>query len=109
MNIFQQIKAVFKIKREVSKMKISELQTSEGRAHILLQVVSVYGALHGFIPAPLAVKVSAGLFAAYALARALVKVGEAIAKITANTKDDAIVAEAGKLLDAVAPKETAKP
>jgi hypothetical protein len=42
--------------------------------------------------------------AAYAIARSLTKAAEAIAKLTPNPKDDAIVAEVGKVLDAVASK-----
>lgn len=71
---------------------------------LLLNVVAIYSAAQGFLPPALVAKISVASVAAYGIARALVKAGEAIAKITPSPKDDAIVAEAGALLDKVAPK-----
>lgn len=82
-------------------MKISELKTSEGRMTLLLNVIAIYSAVQGFLPPELVVKIAAFSVAAYAVARALVKAGEAIAKLTPSAKDDTIAAEAGALLDAV--------
>jgi hypothetical protein len=97
---YKNLSALLKLRSEVSKMSISELKTSEGRMHLLLQVLGIYSAIHGFIPAPLAAKLMVASAAAYAVARSLVKAAEALVKLTTNTKDDAIVAEAGALLDA---------
>lgn len=104
---FKQIKALFKIKKEINKMKLSELKTSEGRMTLILNIIAIYSVAHGFLPAPLVAKIAAASIAAYGIARAIVKAGEAIAKITPTPKDDAIVAEAGKILDTVAPKPPA--
>jgi len=104
MNIFQEMKAALKIRKEIKSMKLSELKTSEGRMTLLLNVVAIYSAAQGFLPPALIAKISVASVAAYGIARALVKAGEAIAKITPSPKDDAIVAEAGALLDKVAPK-----
>lgn len=101
---YRKIKALVKINKEIRKMNISELKTSEGRMTLVLNLVSIYGALHGFIPAPLAAKIAVISIAAYAIARSLVKAAEAIVKLTPSAKDDVIVEEAGKILDAVAPK-----
>ena len=85
-------------------MNISELKTSEGRLTLLSTLVTVYSAVQGLIPAELAAKLSVAYVSAFTIARAIVKAAQEIAKITANTKDDAIVDEASKALDIVAPK-----
>lgn len=102
--IYKQIKALLKVKQEVSKMSVSELKTSEGRMTLLLNIVGIYSAVQGFIPAPLMAKITVASVAAYSIARAITKAAEAIAKVTPSPKDDAIVAEAVKVLDVVAPK-----
>jgi len=101
---YKSIKALFKIKSEVSKMSLNEIKTSEGRLTLLLNIIAVYGAVQGFLPAALVAKIAVISVAAYAIARALVKAAGEIAKVTKSTKDDVIVAEAEKVLDAVAPK-----
>lgn len=98
---YKQISALLKIKKEVSSMSLSELKTSEGRMTLVLNIISIWAAVQGFLPATLVVKVAAASIAVYAIARSLVKAGEAIAKITPSPKDDAIVAEVVKVLDAV--------
>ena len=103
MGIIGQIKALLKLRKEVNKMKLTEIKTSEGRMTLLLNIVGVYSAVQGFIPPALAAKIAVGSVAAYSIARAIVKLGEAIAKMTPSAKDDAIVAEAGALLDRVVP------
>lgn len=104
MSIFSQIKAVWKIKTEVSKMSINELKTSEGRLTLLTNIVAIYASIQGFIPATLSAKIAMYSVTAYTVARAIVKAAQEIAKITATTKDDVIVDEASKALDIVAPK-----
>lgn len=99
-----QFRAALKIRKEASKMNFSEIKTSEGRLHIIGQIAVIYGALHGFIPAPLAAKISLIGFGLYTAGRAFVKGLEALAPITKTEVDDKIVAEANKILDAVASK-----
>lgn len=107
--LWRQIRALLAVKKEINKMSINELKTSEGRLTLLLNVVAIYGSLKGFIPAPLAAKVAVISVAVYAIARSLVKAAEAIAKATPTPKDDAMVAEVGKLVDVLAPKAPAPP
>jgi hypothetical protein len=71
---------------------------------LLLNIIAIYGSVQGFLPAALTAKIAVFSVAAYAIARSLTKAAEAIAKLTPNPKDDAIVAEVGKVLDAVASK-----
>lgn len=104
MSIFAKVKALWALNKEIKKMSISELKTSEGRLQLIMQILNIYAAVHGFIPPALAAKIAAIALAAYTIGRALVKAAEAIAKLTPSPKDDKIVEEAGKLLDAVAPK-----
>ena len=85
-------------------MTFNELKTSEGRLTLLTNIVAVYASIQGFIPPALWAKIAAVSISAYTVARALVKAASEIAKITATTKDDAIVDEASKALDIVAPK-----
>lgn len=101
---YKNIKAILAIKGKVEKMKLSELKTSEGRMALLLNIVAIYSAVQGFLPAPLVAKIAVSSLAVYTVGRAIVKAGEAIAKITPSPKDDAVVEEVGKLLDAAAPK-----
>jgi hypothetical protein len=96
-----QIRAALKIKSEVQKMKLSEIKTSEGRMTLLTNILGIWAAAHGFIPAPLMAKITVASVGIYAISRALVKLGETIAKITPSTKDDEIVAEAGAILDKI--------
>lgn len=100
----KQIRAAIKIKSEVKSMSFSEIKTSEGRLHIIGQIAVIYGALHGFIPAPLAAKISLIGFGLYTAGRAFVKGLEALAPLTKTDKDDKLAAEANKILDVVAPK-----
>lgn len=104
MSIFAKIKALWALNKEINKMSISELKTSEGRLQLIMQILNIYAAVQGFIPPALAAKISAIALAAYTIGRALVKAAEAIAKLTPTPKDDKIVEEAAKVLDAVAPK-----
>ena len=104
MSIFSQIKAVWKIKTEVSKMSINELKTSEGRLTLLTNIVSIWASVQGIIPTALSAKIAIYSITAYTVARAIVKAAQEIAKMTATTKDDAIIDEASKALDVVAPK-----
>jgi hypothetical protein len=101
---YRDISEILKIKGLVQNMKLSELQTSEGRLTLILNVIAVYGSIQGFLPAALTAKIAVVSVAAYSIARSLVKAAEAIVKLTPSTKDDAVVAEVGKVLDAVAPK-----
>lgn len=107
MGIFGKVKALFKIKGLVKEMKLSEIKTSEGRMALILNLVAIYSAGQGFIPPTLAAKIAVVSLTVYTVARAAVKLAEVIAKLTPNAKDDEIVAEAGRILDVVAPK--AKP
>ena len=104
MGIFSKIKAVWNIKTEVSKMSINELKTSEGRLTLLTNIVSIWASVQGIIPTELSAKIAIYSTTAYTVARAIVKAAQEIAKITATPKDDAIVDEASKALDIVAPK-----
>lgn len=104
MSIFAKIKALWALNKEINKMSISELKTSEGRLQLIMQILNIYAAVQGFIPPALAAKIAAIALAAYTIGRALVKAAEAIAKLTPTPKDDKIVEEAAKVLDAVAPK-----
>ena len=106
--MWKKIKALWAIRKEIKTMKVSEIKTSEGRMTLLLNVIGIYSAIQGFLPPDLVAKVAAFSVAAYAVARALVKAGEAIAKVTATEKDDKIVAEAGSLLDAASGKVAGK-
>ena len=99
--IYKEITALFAVKGEVSKMSVSELSTSEGRLAIIGSIVSIYSAVHSFIPATWAAAISAGLGAAYIVARGLVKFGEALAPLI--PKIQPVVDEAGKDLDAIVP------
>ena len=99
-----QIKALLKIKSEVKSMSFSEIRTSEGRLHLIGQIMVIYGAIHGFIPVPIATTIALWAFGIYTASRAIVKAAEALSGLTKSTRDDAIVAEAAKILDAVAPK-----
>lgn len=101
---YKQIKALLAVKGAIKKMKLSELKTSEGRMALLLNIITIYSAVQGFLPAALVAKIAVASLAVYTVGRAIVKAGEAIAKITPSPKDDAVVEEAGKLLDAAAPK-----
>ena len=87
---------------------MNELKTSSGRLQLLAQIVNIYAAVQGYIPATLAAKISVTALSAYTIGRAVVNAAEAIAKVTATTKDDEIVAEAKAVLDVVAPKSESK-
>jgi len=102
--LYNQIKALFKVKGEIEKMKLSELSTSEGRLTLILNVIAVYGSIQGFLPAALTAKIAVISVAAYAIARSLVKAAEAIVKLTPSTKDDEVVSEANKILDSIEKK-----
>ena len=100
------IKGLLKVKKEISTMSFSEIKTSEGRLHIIGQIAVIYGALHGFIPAPLAAKISLIGFGIYTAARAIVKAAQAIGGIV--PKIAPIADEAAKELDAI-PAPAPKP
>lgn len=106
--LFKEIKILFMVRKEVSRMSLSELKTSEGRAHVLGQIILIYSAIHGFIPTELATKISLIAFTVYTAVRGLVKVFAPIATLTPTPKDDAALAEAQKLLDVAAPKSEVK-
>lgn len=101
---YNMVKGIFKLKGVVGKMSINEIKTSEGRMTLILNVIAIYGAVQGFLPAALVAKIAVISVAAYAIARSVVKAAEAIAKITSTPKDDAIVAEVVNILDSVVPK-----
>lgn len=104
MSIFAKVKALWALNKEIKRMKLSELGTSEGRLAVLLNIISLYAAIKGFLPADLAAKIAAGSIAVYTVARAIVKAAEDIAKLTPSPKDDAVVAEVNSALDAVESK-----
>lgn len=106
---YRAIKALISVKGEIKKMKLSELSTSEGRMALLLNIVSVYSAVHGFIPPALTAKIAVVSLGVYTVGRAIVKAAEAVVKLTSSTKDDAVVEEVGKLLDAAVGKSTEEP
>ena len=83
-------------------MSFSELKTSEGRLTLIGSLVSIYSAVHSFIPPTWAAAISAGLVAVYTVARSLVKMGQAVTPLA--PKIAPIVDEAGKELDAIAGK-----
>jgi len=93
------IRELFAIKGAISNMKLSELSTSEGRLTILLNLIAVYSAVQGFLPANVTAWISVASVAAYTIGRAVVKAGEAIAPLTATDKDDKAVAEVKAVLD----------
>lgn len=99
--IIKQIRALLKIKGELKNMKMSELQTSEGRLTILTNILGIWSALHGFIPAPLMAKLTVVSVGIYAIARSALKIAEVIAGMTKNVKDDAVVAEAKVIVDKI--------
>ena len=103
-SLFKKIKALLAVKGEVDKMKLSELKTSEGRLALLLNVISIYSAVQGFLPAPLVAKIGVVSLAIYTAGRSIVKAAGVLSKLTPSPKDDAVVAEVDKVLDAVAPK-----
>lgn len=100
-NLFKQIRALFKIKGEIKNMKMSELQTSEGRLTILTNILGIWSALHGFIPAPLMAKLTVASVGIYAVVRSAIKIAEVIAGATKNVKDNAVVAEAKVIMDKI--------
>ena len=101
-----EIKALLKIKSEVSKMSFSELKTSEGRIALIGSIVSIYSAVHSFIPPTWAAVISAALGTAYIVARGIVKFGEAIAPVAPVIAP--AVTEAEKVL-AIIPVPAAPP
>ncbi len=105
MSVFAKLKALWAINKEIKKMNLSELKTSEGRLTLIMNIVAIYGSVQGFLPAALTAKIAVFSVAAYAIARSLTKAAEAIAKLTPSPKDDVVVAEVDKVLDAVAPKQ----
>ena len=108
MGIIAKIKALWKLNGTIKEINMNELKTSSGRLQLLAQIVNIYAAVQGYIPATLAAKIGVAALAAYTIGRAVVNAAEAIAKVTATTKDDEIVAEAKAVLDVVAPKAESK-
>lgn len=98
------VKALWTVNKEMKKMNASELKTSEGRLTLLLNIITIVSAVWGLLPPVLVAKIAAFSVAAYGIARALVKAATVIAKITPSPKDDAAVAEAGKILDVIGDK-----
>lgn len=92
-SLFKKIKALWVIKGEVSKMKISELSTSSGRTMWLTNIAMIVGAFWGLIPATLAAKIIAIVAMVYMVYRAIAPALEALAKMTPTPKDDAAIAE----------------
>ena len=90
---YKNIKALWVIKGEVSKMKISELSTSSGRTMWLTNLVMIFGAFWGLIPAALAAKIIAVVAVVYMVYRTIAPALEALAKMTPTPKDDAVLAE----------------
>lgn len=101
---YKNIKAILAVKGKVEKMKLSELKTSEGRMALLLNVIAIYSAVQGFLPPSLVAKIAVVSLAIYTAGRAIVKAAEVLSKLTPSPKDDAVVAEAVRVLEAVAPK-----
>lgn len=91
--LYAQISALLKIKGAITNMKMSELTTSSGRLVLLNILGTVAAAAAGLLPAILVAKIVAGLTAAYLVYRTVAPGLEALAKMTATPKDDAIVAE----------------
>lgn len=87
-------------KIEENKMK-SGIQSSEFWLNLVTIAGTLWGSLNGFIPTELSMKVIAFLVTAYTVARSIVKTAEVVVKLTATTKDDAIVAGVGSVLDKI--------
>ena len=104
--IYKEIAAYLKVKKEISTMSFSELKTSEGRLHLIGQIALIYSSIAGFIPAPIAAKISLIGFGIYTAARAIVKATQAIGGIV--PKIAPIADEAAKELDAI-PAPATKP
>lgn len=107
MNILQKVSALWKLNKEVSKMKLSELNTSEGRLALLMNIVTIYSAVQGFLPPELVAKIGVVSLAIYTGGRALVKAAQELVKLTKTDKDDKVVAEIDKALEAAAGKSQA--
>jgi len=91
--LYAQISAILKLKGAISNMKMSELSTSSGRMVLLNILGTVAAAFAGILPAVLVAKIVAGLTLAYIVYRAVAPALDALAKMTATPKDDALVAE----------------
>ena len=108
MGIIAKIKSIWKLNGIIKEINMNELKTSSGRLQLLAQIVNIYAAVQGYIPATLAAKIGVAALTAYTIGRAIVDAAEAIAKLTPTTKDDEVVAEAKAALDVVAPKSDSK-
>ncbi len=77
MNIFQEIKALFVVKdtvKEIERMDIKAgWKTTEFWANAATQIVTLWGAVHGFIPPKWAAIVSTIGIAVYTVARTVLK------------------------------------
>jgi len=104
MNIVGKLKMLWTLNKEVSKMKVSEIKTSEGRLALLLNIITVYSAVQGILPPTLVAKIAMVSVSVYTIGRAAVKFAEVLVKLTKSEKDDKVVAEVGALLDVASDK-----
>lgn len=102
--LYAQISALFKIQKEVTNMKMSELSTSSGRLILLNSILTIAAAAMGLLPAVLVAKIAATLIGIYTLYRAIAPGLEAVAKMTATPKDDAALAELKAAVDLIVAK-----
>ena len=88
MNIIQEIKLCFKIKKEVKRIKEGAMKsgwkTTEFWLTVIGSSVAIFSAVGGLIPADLSAKIIAGAVMVYTIARAIVK-------FTPSRKDDELL------------------
>ena len=88
MNIIQEIKLCFKIKKEVSKIQEAHMKsgihTSEFWLTVIGSGVAIFSAVGGLIPADLSAKIVGVAIMTYTIARAIVK-------FTPSRKDDELL------------------
>jgi hypothetical protein len=102
LKLWNEIKALLAVKKEITTMNMSELKTSEGRLTLILNILNIYAAIHGIIPADLAAKIGVISVSVYGVLRSVVKAAENLVGLVPAAAP--IVAEVSKDLDAVAPK-----
>jgi len=92
---WRMIKAFFKIKREVKKMKEIKAgyKTTEFWLSILSSVAAIYFAVENLIPPEIAAKITALITMIYTIARAIVK-------FTPSKKDDKILDRGVEIVEA---------
>lgn len=96
MNIIEKIKVYFAVNDAYKKIKEAYMKgkgflTSEFWLTALGVLASLAGALVGYIPPELTIKIVAGLTAVYTIARAIVK-------LTPSTKDDELVEKIAQII-----------